>query len=432
MPIGLNISTAIWQSYINAILDWLKSRKHCQAIMDDLLLFTTTKTSHFAKLDLLKALCKNGLKISPKKSQLFKTEVQYMGNTILIKDKRVCVKPVRSRTEAIQKLKPPTTIKGCRGFVGMVNFVSIFCPECQMPLKPIYNLTRNGRQFIWGEEQQVAFEEIKSRLQKPPFLHLPDKKGRFQLYSDTSIFVTGSALYQVQNGQPKLIAYVSKRMPEEAKNYSITELETCGFAINIISFAHLLKKVDFDAVVDHLAITHTMKSKVEPVTTRIKRLLELLSSYSFNLYNIKGKDMILSDLLSRQKVDDSNIHEIILTSFSIREVLQENYYNLGNMTEEDRYLVQTRSQAKFSGVKEPEVHGIEKSLVLHVKPERYKSVKPPTDKRPPIPKPRIGQSRVGIRRKVRVVLPTQMLIQTPAPNVATSLPEPLIQSQETV
>ena len=78
---------------------------------------------------------------------------------------------------------------------------------------------------------------------------MPDKKGSFQLYSDTSKFATGSALYQVQDGKPKLIAYVSKRMPEAAKNYSITELEMCGLAINIASFAHLLKRVDFDAVV---------------------------------------------------------------------------------------------------------------------------------------------------------------------------------------
>ena len=98
MPMGLNISPAVWQSYINAILSCLSIRKYCEAIIDDLLLFTPTKESHFAKLeDLLKALCKNGLKISPKKCQLFKTELQYMGNTIFIKDRRVCDKPLRSR-----------------------------------------------------------------------------------------------------------------------------------------------------------------------------------------------------------------------------------------------------------------------------------------------------------------------------------------------
>ena len=72
-------------------------------------------------------------------------------------------------------------------------------------------------------------------------------------------------------------------MPEAAKNYSITELEMCGLAINIMTFAHLLKKVDFNAVVDHLTITNIMRSKAEPATSRIKRLIELLSPYSFNL-----------------------------------------------------------------------------------------------------------------------------------------------------
>ena len=101
---------------------------------------------------------------------------------------------------------------------------------------------------------------------------MPDKRGRFLLYSDTSKFSTGSALYQVQDGKPKLIAYASKRMPEAARNYSITELEMCGFAINIASFVHLLKRVDFDVVVDHLAIMHIMKSKMEPPTNRNKKV----------------------------------------------------------------------------------------------------------------------------------------------------------------
>ena len=74
MPMGLNISSSIWQSYINAILGCLQSKKYCEAIMDDLLLFTPSKEAHMSKLeDLLKALLKNGLKISPKKCQLFKT-----------------------------------------------------------------------------------------------------------------------------------------------------------------------------------------------------------------------------------------------------------------------------------------------------------------------------------------------------------------------
>ena len=94
MPMELNISPSIWQSYINAILDCLQSRKYCEAIMDDLLLFTPSKDSHMNKLeDSLKAFLKNGLKISPKKCQLFKTSLQYMGNKYLYQTEKCLCNP---------------------------------------------------------------------------------------------------------------------------------------------------------------------------------------------------------------------------------------------------------------------------------------------------------------------------------------------------
>ena len=82
----------------------------------------------------------------------------------------------------------------------------------------------------------------------------------------------------------------------------------------------------FDAIVDHLAITHIMRSKAEPATSRIKRLLELLSPYSLNLYYIKGKDMVLSDFLSRQKTDDSNPHELIPISLTLKGQEENHFY----------------------------------------------------------------------------------------------------------
>ena len=90
-----------------------------------------------------------------------------------------------------------------------------------------------------------------------------------------------------------------------------------------------MKRLDFDAIVDHLALVHILKSKTEPATTRIKRLLEVLSAYSFNLYYMKGKDMILSDFLSRQRTDNSNPHEIIPILFDMQTILKDRHYNVG-------------------------------------------------------------------------------------------------------
>ena len=224
---------------------------------------------------------------------------------------------------------------------------------------------------------------------------MPDEVGRFQLYSDTSKYGTGGALYQIQNGKPKLIAYSSKRLPEAACNYSITELEMCRLAINIASFVHLLTKVDFDAVVDHLAIMQIMRNKVEPAINRIKRLLEVLSAYSFNLYYIKGKDMILSDFLSRQDLVDENTKEIIPISFNMKSVLQDKYYKLGET--EEKYMVQTRLQTKVSGVQLPEVHGSRKRLDPHRVPKKQSQ---PIAELDVDRKPMIGQGRAGVRRKL--------------------------------
>ena len=247
-------------------------------------------------------------------------------------------------------------------------------------------MTRKRSPYLWGKEQQDSFNEIKHSLIKPPVLHMPNKTGKFHSYSDTSKFATDSELYQIQNGKPKLIVYASKRLPEATRSYSLTELELCGLAINIANFSCLLKRVDFNAIVDHLTLTHIIKGKVEPTTTRIKRLLELISSYSFNLYYMKGKDMILSDFLSQQKNDNSNPHEIIPISFNMCQDLDDNYYN-------EKYLVQTRSQAKSSGIKLPEVHDTGKNLDPNLKPEKQHIMPKQRSKE----RPCIGQERAGSR-----------------------------------
>ena len=148
-------------------------------------------------------------------------------------------------------------------------------------------------------------------------------------------------------------------------------------------------------VVDHLAITQIMRSKVEPATNRIKRLLEVLSAYSFNLYYIKGKDMVLSDFLSRQDPGDEDMKEIIPISFNMKSILQDKCYNIDE--DIDKYMVQTRSQTGASGVELPEVHGSKKGLDPHRILEKQTQ---PIARLEVDRKPRIGQGRAGMRRKV--------------------------------
>ena len=214
LPMGIACAPQIWMDYITLILSELEDKKKYIAIMDDLLIHNT-KMAHWKLLEqLLKSMCKNDLRLSPKKCQLFKTKLTYMGNEFSINRRTMKITPLRSRTEAITKIPTPRTPKQCKSFCGVVNYLSLFCPDLQKLLKPIVELTRKGRPFMWGEAQEKAFNEVKLRLKNPPVLHLPRAEGRFILYSDTSIERTGSSLWQIQEGKPKLIGYASKTLPE--------------------------------------------------------------------------------------------------------------------------------------------------------------------------------------------------------------------------
>ena len=102
--------------------------------------------------------------------------------------------------------------------------------------------------------------------------------------------------------------------------------------------------------------------------------------------------MVLSDFLSRQNHDNSNPHEIIPISFNMYQVLHEKYCNIGNT---EKYLVQTRSQTKSSGIKLPEVQGMSKNLDANILPEKQHT----NSIKRNIKKPHIDQGRAGMRRR---------------------------------
>ena len=343
LPMGIACAPQIWMDYITLILSELEDKKKYIAIMDDLLIHST-KMAHWKLLEqLLRSMCKNGLRLSPKKCQLFKTKLTYMGNEFSINKRTMTITPLRSRTEAINKIPVPRTPKQCKSFCGVVNYLSLFCPDLQKLLKPIVDLTRKDRPFMWGEAQEKAFNEVKLRLKNPPVLHLPRAEGRFILYSDTSIEGTGSSLRQIQEGKPKLIGYASKTLPEACSRYSVTELEMTGLLVNMNLWKNLLKHREFDAAVDHAAVAQIMKAKTEPATTRIMRLLDRLSAYSFNLYYVKGRDMILADYLSRHRHKDLDPSELIPISFCCLRAYRS---LIDDKIGEEIFSVKTRASAK--------------------------------------------------------------------------------------
>ena len=118
-----------------------------------------------------------------------------------------------------------------------------------------------------------------------------------------------------------------------------------------------------------------MKAKTEPATTRIMRLLDRLSAYSFNLYYVKGRDMILSDYLSRHRQNDLDPSELIPISFCCLKTYRS---IIDDKIGEEICCVKTRASAKASGETVGEVHGTDKPLDPNYKPEHQSKSRLPS------------------------------------------------------
>ena len=217
-----------------------------------------------------------------------------MGLELQVEDDKVCYTPLKDKCEAIQNLDLSKTLKQTRAFCGMVNFLSSFLPDLRRLLIPIYNLQKKLK---WTEEAEKAFNDIKQLLINPPVLKALTPDGLFHL-DDTSQEGVGGTLLQKQGNEWVVIGYHSKRLPQSAKNFGVTELELMGLLVNIHGFMQLLCNRYFEVLVDHKAIEYMIKSKTESPVTRLKTLLLKLSEYTIDLKYQKGSEMYTSDALS--------------------------------------------------------------------------------------------------------------------------------------
>ena len=167
LPMGIACAPQIWMDYITLIMAELEQKNKYIAIMDNLLLHST-KSAHWKLLEqLFQSTCKNGLKLSPVKCQLFRTKLTYMGNEFVINKRTMTTTPLRSRTEVISKIPTPKTAKQCKSFCGVVNYLSLFCPDLQTLLKPIVELTRKGRLLCMGSRARESIQRGQIKVNQP-------------------------------------------------------------------------------------------------------------------------------------------------------------------------------------------------------------------------------------------------------------------------
>nr|GFA02120.1 putative reverse transcriptase domain-containing protein [Tanacetum cinerariifolium] len=120
-----------------------------------------------------------------------------------------------AKVEAITKWPRPTSVTEVRSFLGLAGYYRRFVEGFSRLALPLTKLMRKGENFVWNEEREKSFEEIKQRLVSAPVLTVPSGSGGFQIYSDASKKGLGCVLMQHR----KVIAYASRQLKPYEHGY---------------------------------------------------------------------------------------------------------------------------------------------------------------------------------------------------------------------
>ena len=220
MPFGLCNAPSTFSRVMNLVLRGL-NWKTVLAFLDDILVLGNTFRSHIENLrQVLERFRSYGLKLKPKKCELFQIEVEFLGRKV--SKKGIEVGP--GYVETIIDWPIPKCTKDVEKFCGFANYHRNFIQDFAELATPLYSVTGKNK-FHWDEEQQQAFDNIKSALTSAPVLALPTKNDQFVLDTDASDQAVGAVLSQVQNGQERVIAFASVALTPEQKRYCTTRKE---------------------------------------------------------------------------------------------------------------------------------------------------------------------------------------------------------------
>lgn len=292
MSFGLCNAPATYSRVMNLVLQGLTWNR-LLAFLDDILALGRTFCEHLETLSqIFQRFRSYQLKLKPKKCQLFATKVEFLGRWVGPDGLELADGDVA----AVREWKRPTCTKDVERFLGLVNYHRIFIPEYAKRAVPLYKLT--GKQkFVWGEDQEAAFTDLKSALTTAPVLGLPNRQDQFILDTDASDYAIGAQLIQVQDGVERAISYGSFSLTKEQLRYCTTRKELLAVVRFTRQYRHYLLGRPFTLRTDHNSLTWLMSFK-EP-QGQIARWLEELSQYDMTVVHRPGSKHVNADALSR-------------------------------------------------------------------------------------------------------------------------------------
>ena len=293
MPFGLCNATATFQRLMELALSGLQWTT-CLIFLDDVISFSSSFDQHVCDLrSILSRIRDAGLKLKPSKSQLFCSEVSFLGH--VISEKGVLPNP-----DNVQKLcdwPVPKTQKQVRAFLGLGNYYRRFVKDYSKLVKPLTELLHKNAPLIWSNKCQESFEKLKAVLTGPEVMAYPRKEGEFVLDTDACGVSIGCVLSQIQDGVERVIAYGSRTLTRCEQNFCVTDRELLAVKHFVELYKHYLLGRRFTVRSDHQALVWLFSLK-EP-KDRIARWLESLSAFDFSVEYRQGAKHGNADAMSR-------------------------------------------------------------------------------------------------------------------------------------
>ena len=190
LPFGLSNAPAVFQRLMNLVMRGL-TWEACLVFLDDIVVMSTTFEQHLERLRAVFSRLKSAnLKLKPSKCKLFQLKVKFLGSIVSANG----IEPDPDKLKAIDEWPVPKNLTELRAFVGLASYYRRHVEGFSDLAKPLSELTRKNQPFIWGPDQQQAFEILKNRLMNYPVLAPPLPDGRYIIDTDASDFAMGAVL----------------------------------------------------------------------------------------------------------------------------------------------------------------------------------------------------------------------------------------------
>ena len=291
MPFGLNSAASTFQRTMELALQGLQ----CLIYIDDIVVYGKNFEEHISRVEeVLNRMRKAGLKLKPDKSNMFQTSVVFLGHVVSSEG----VKPNPVNILKVVDWPKPKSAKQIRQFVALGSYYRRFVKDFASMVRPMVELTKKGKKFIWDAACDRSFEMVKKALISSEVMGYPlNDAGEFVLDVDASDIGIGGILHQVQGERERVIAYASRSLNRAERNYCIAEKELLAVRFFIEYFRQYLLGSKFLVRTDHQALIWLFKLK-EP-RGKIARWIEILSHYDFSIEYRPGRKQVHCDVLSR-------------------------------------------------------------------------------------------------------------------------------------